>query len=134
MRITKGAVISAAANTYRGLLIAFVSAAAYGQNYVPPANGYTVSVKNFGAMGDGVTDDTPAIQVAINKLEASGGGTLQVPAGTYLLNSYTPSPHPWFFTNLRVGSNVLIASQTGAAFLQGPGGRSPINLRGYGSS
>ena len=108
------------------MLIGLTMAGAYGQNYIPLANDYTVSVRDLGAKGDGITDDTRAIQVAINKLEASGGGTLQVPAGTYLLNSYTPSPHPWFFYNLRVGSNVLIAGQTGAKFLQGPGGRSPM--------
>ena len=41
----------------------------------------TVNVKRFGAMGDGVTDDTAAIQLAVNALIA--GGTVIVPAGTY---------------------------------------------------
>lgn len=42
-----------------------------------------VSVKDFGAVGDGVTDDTAAIQAAIS----SGAKTIHIPAGTYL---YTP--------------------------------------------
>jgi Pectate lyase superfamily protein len=108
------------------LLICSVPMACFGQNYIPPANGYGINVKDYGAKGDGITDDTGAIQGAINKLEASGGGTLNVPAGTYLLNSYQPSVHPWFFYNIRVGSNVLIAGAPGAKFLQGPGGRSPM--------
>lgn len=41
-----------------------------------------VSVKDFGAVGDGQTDDTAAIQTAINTV-AAAGQTLYFPAGTY---------------------------------------------------
>lgn len=66
-----------------------------------------VSVKDFGAVGDGVTDDTGAIQRAINELylnpvnKASGSVpdavrrrvTLEFPAGTYITSNtlYVPS-------------------------------------------
>lgn len=43
-----------------------------------------VSVKDFGAVGDGVTDDTVAIQAAIDT-----GLPLLVPAGTYLVSGLT---------------------------------------------
>lgn len=46
-----------------------------------------VSVKDFGAVGDGVTDDTAAIQAAINAVAANGGGSIFFPEGTYLLSS-----------------------------------------------
>jgi hypothetical protein len=46
-----------------------------------------VSVKDFGAVGDGVTDDTAAIQAACNAIVASGGGTLHVPKGVYRISS-----------------------------------------------
>lgn len=45
-----------------------------------------LNVKNFGAIGDGVTDDTTAITAAIN---AAMGKTLFFPSGTYVLASNT---------------------------------------------
>ena len=43
----------------------------------------TISVKDFGAVGDGVTNDTAAIQAAL----ASGATYVTVPTGSYLINS-----------------------------------------------
>jgi hypothetical protein len=49
-----------------------------------------LSVKSFGAVGDGVADDTAAVQAAINALEASSNhNTLHFPLGTYRLNTPT---------------------------------------------
>lgn len=42
------------------------------------------SVTNCGAVGDGVTTNTAAIQTAINATSAAGGGTVEVPAGVFL--------------------------------------------------
>ena len=50
-----------------------------------------VSVKDFGAVGDGAADDTAAIQAAIN---AADGRTVLLPAGTYKITStltFTPT-------------------------------------------
>lgn len=47
----------------------------------------TVSVKDFGAKGDGVSDDTAAIQAAVDAVFAAGGGTVYLPSGTYLVTS-----------------------------------------------
>ena len=44
-----------------------------------------INVRNHGALGDGVHDDTNAFQSAIDALPA-GGGTVVVPVGTYLLD------------------------------------------------
>jgi polygalacturonase len=46
----------------------------------------TVNVRDFGAVGDGVTDDTAAIQNAINAAQNNNEGVL-FPAGTYLHHS-----------------------------------------------
>lgn len=41
-------------------------------------------VRTFGATGNGKTLDTPAMNAAIEAAAAAGGGTVYVPAGTYL--------------------------------------------------
>lgn len=46
-----------------------------------------ISVKTFGAIGDGVTDDTAAIQAAIDSVNAVTGGTVVFPPATYLITS-----------------------------------------------
>ncbi|HEY8224451.1 MAG TPA: carboxypeptidase regulatory-like domain-containing protein [Pyrinomonadaceae bacterium] len=46
-----------------------------------------VSLTDYGAIGDGVADDSSALQLAIDDLAASGGGTLQVPSGRYRLGT-----------------------------------------------
>ncbi|KJZ64419.1 putative Ig domain-containing protein [Pseudomonas fluorescens] len=44
------------------------------------------NVQNFGAKGDGITDDTAAIQSAIDAAAAAGGGQVYVPTGTYIVS------------------------------------------------
>jgi len=48
----------------------------------------SISVKDFGAVGDGTTNDTTAIQ---NALTAAAGKSLYIPAGTYLCNQIVVS-------------------------------------------
>jgi len=66
------------ADTWADMLIDWLNA-----NVVP--NYY--SVKTYGAVGDGVTDDTAAIQAAIDAAEAAGGGSVYFPVGTYIIST-----------------------------------------------
>lgn len=43
------------------------------------------SVKNYGAKGDGTTDDTTAIQNCINAVNSAGGGVVYFPIGIYII-------------------------------------------------
>jgi polygalacturonase len=52
-----------------------------------PDPNVTFDVKTYGAKGDGVTIDTPAINNAIAAANAGGGGTVRFPPGTYVCYS-----------------------------------------------
>lgn len=45
------------------------------------------NVKDFGAVGDGITDDTAAIQAALDAADEAGGGTVVIPEGTFIISS-----------------------------------------------
>ena len=63
-----------------------------------------VSVKDFGAVGDGVTDDTVAIQNAINAVASSGGVVYFPPSsGSYMFTALTVSANE---TELNLASSV----------------------------
>ncbi len=45
------------------------------------------NVRSFGAKGDGTTLDTAALQAAVDACNKDGGGTVLVPAGTFLIGT-----------------------------------------------
>lgn len=75
---------TSAATTISSALVEFVQAGAGAvARTVQSKLRDTVSVKDFGAVGDGVTDDTAAIVAAV----AAANGTVLFPAGTYRVTS-----------------------------------------------
>jgi len=66
------------------------------------------NVRNFGATGNGTTLDSPAIDRAIISASAAGGGTVLVPAGTYLSGS------------IHLQSNIHLLIDAGATILGAP--------------
>lgn len=65
-----------------------------------------INVKDYGAKGDGVTDDVAAFQAAEDTVSTAGGGTIIVPAGTYIVSE--PFFHRSFVTLIGVGDTSII--------------------------
>jgi polygalacturonase len=51
------------------------------------------NIRDFGARGDGATLDTAALQAAIDACHGDGGGTVLVPAGTFLIGTTELKSH-----------------------------------------
>ena len=66
------------------------------------------NVRDFGAVGDGTHLDSPAIDKAIAAAARAGGGTVLVPAGTYLSGS------------IHLQSNIHLLIDAGATVLGAP--------------
>lgn len=75
------------------------------------AGGY--DVRAFGAKGDGMALDSPAIDRAINAASSAGGGTVRVPAGTYLAGS------------IHLKSNIALVLEAGATIVAASPENSP---------
>ena len=97
-------------NLTRPLSFLTLLAATLGFNH--PATAATTNgcfnVRDFGATGDGQTLDSPAINQAIAACTQAGGGTVLVPAGTYLSGS------------IHLASNLHLVIDAGATILGAP--------------
>lgn len=95
----------------------------------------TVSVKRFGAVGDGVTDDTASIQAAINRVKTTGGGAVVFPFGNYKISSSLSVAGNFGFAGIQlIGNNSTITSTANAPALlidayNGGGGASAPEYR-----
>ncbi|WP_257307382.1 right-handed parallel beta-helix repeat-containing protein [Geothrix campi] len=81
-----------------------------------PTSSQTVNVKDapYNAKGDGITNDTAALQKAVDAM-AGTGGTVSVPAGTYLVDA---------LTSLQLRSGMTLSLDTGAILKAIPNGSS----------
>lgn len=82
-----------------------------------PPEAWTLDVRAFGAAGDGLADDTQALQAAIYACPPDG--RVLVPAGTYL------------FTSLYFKSHVRFEIQKGATLVAKPGRAGRAILPGF---
>lgn len=102
-----------------------------------------VSVKDFGAVGDGVTDDTAAFSIALAALNAGvttdgyavtvqRHKVLQIPAGSYLLNSNLTFSVPGNNNRIQVrgegpDNTILIFATTSGDAVTIPGGLGEVS-------
>lgn len=70
------------------------------------------NVKLFGALGDGSTDDTSAVQAAITAANAAGGGKVYFPRGTYIIASALTGYGSIHYCGDGVGATILRTSGT----------------------
>lgn len=95
-----------------------------------------VSVKDFGAVGDGVTDDTAAIQAAVTFARAQGGESRKLywPRGTYLItNTITIGTNQSIEFDPGVTINLVPASNVETTSLFVAANQSEIYFNGNGA-
>lgn len=68
----------------------------------------------FGAVGDGVVDDTAHIQAAIDYANAAGGGVVTVPEGVYMISADTGSSIWTDAGGIKMKDNVTLVLAQGA--------------------
>ena len=109
-----------------GMGLAAAAVAAVPSAYAAPkSSSLTVTpnifdIRTFGAIGDGKTVDSPAINKAIEAASAAGGGTVLFPAGTWLSFSIRLKSHVNLF--LSQGATLLAADSPKAGETTGYNG------------
>lgn len=94
------------------------------------ASNIPVSVKEYGAKGDSNstgstgTDDTTAIQNALNAINTAGGGELYIPKGFYKISAYLTVYPNTIIQGAGQGATVLVSGHIG-----GGGANAMENLR-----
>jgi hypothetical protein len=93
----------------------------YGQDPARPSATNPLNISDQGATGDGMTDDTAAIQAALDRVATFGGGTVLVPPGTYLVSLKENAPITGQATALLMGSHTTLHLARGATLKLAPG-------------
>ncbi|MEX1202921.1 MAG: glycosyl hydrolase family 28-related protein [Ferruginibacter sp.] len=91
-------------------------------NVAIPLFSQIINVRQYGARGNGTTDDTRAIQAAINAASISNGATVYFPSGIYLIGSY--------FKKANYLENFCLNISSGITF-KGEGSSSVIKLNNH---
>src|SRR5688572_10780222 len=87
-----------------------------------PSREGAVRPEDFGAKGDGVSNDTDAFAAMSAHINRSGGGTIELRKTTYLVGRQTPvtGPRPWSFEPAEI---MQIRDLIDALVIRGNGAR-----------
>jgi len=100
--------LSAVLSLVAGFIFAGASGAPGKAPPLPVIPRGTFDVTRYGAVGDGRTMDTIAIQKTIDAAAAAAGGMVRVPAGKFLTGPFTLASH--INLHLERGAEILIAN------------------------
>jgi hypothetical protein len=98
----------------------------------PPPTVYDVTT--YGAQGDGTTDDSNAIQTAIDAANSRGGGTIVFPAGTFRITRGITIYSRIVLRGAGMGTTMIRKSNGGGRYPvlrspgYDPGGRNPVEI------
>ncbi len=121
-RLLRNTIAAVAALAVAGLALAVAR---------PAVAATTVNVRDYGATGNGSTNDTAAINRAIAAAHAaSGGGTVQFPSGTYRSAN---SIHMMSDVTLNLASGATIMGASGSGY-DSPESNSNDNYQDFGHS
>jgi polygalacturonase len=112
------------------LFIVFILSTA--MSFANPVESNWISIKDFGAKGDGKVVDTKAINDAIDAAVKTGGGTVYFPAGTYL--SYSIHLKSNISLYLDQGCTLLAADSTAGGRYDEPETGATNSYQDYGHS
>lgn len=90
----------------------------------------TLSVMDFGAVGDGVTDDTAAIQAAIDAVGSlASGGTVFFPDGSYKITATltVPEDNVSLLGSSQYSAKIVRAAAFGTSLYVGTGLAAPVS-------
>ena len=87
---------------------------------ITPNTNQIVALTDYGAKGDGQTDDTQSLQKALDSINQAGGGILDIPAGNYMIKATNATNEaeatiPWQTNQgVKVPSNTTLFFEKGA--------------------
>ena len=88
--------------------------------------GKHVSIADFGAVGNGLADDTNAIQSAIDYVSDNGGGVVEFPVGVYLVSGVTVKSDVSLHGESRIGTILRSNSRLKNSIITIEGAKSAV--------
>lgn len=81
---------------------------------------YQCNIKEFGATGIGITDDTLALNAAIAAVNSAGGGSIYIPSGTYSVTYLDLIQVPCVVYGDGIGSSIIRCNSNDGLAFYGP--------------